>query len=174
MFGDCEWSQSGLASWALVCFLQQHCSHSASEATVVPLAAPGKPAGHISALCLQAASQTHQQWCKCLFAWQLAGSCFCLSGKSYSLVLKVSWRNWVENCLFSVHISHKEISVLLKLLSLAFQDESMRTGSSDDPRLQDPMKVVHKEQDIITSFAVNQVTSHCFVSLCILHFFCIS
>ena len=99
MFGDCEWPQSGLASWVLVCFLQQHCSHSASEATVVPLAAPGKPAGHISALCLQAASQTHQQWCKCLLAWQLAGSYFCLSGKP-SLVLKVSWRNWVENCYF--------------------------------------------------------------------------
>ena len=73
-----------------------------------------------------------------------------------------------------MHISDKEILVLLKLLSLAFQDESMRTGSSDDPRLQDPMKVVHKEQDIITSFAVNQVTSHCFVFLCILHFLCIS
>ncbi|KAL8625455.1 hypothetical protein ACOMHN_018600 [Nucella lapillus] len=35
-------------------------------------------------------------------------------------------------------------------------EESMRTGSSDEPRLQDPMKVVHKEQEIITSFAINQ------------------
>ncbi|XP_076465247.1 dmX-like protein 2 isoform X2 [Babylonia areolata] len=43
--------------------------------------------------------------------------------------------------------SHKHISS---------DEESMRTGSSDEPRLQDPMKVVHKEQEIITSFAVNQ------------------
>jgi hypothetical protein len=33
----------------------------------------------------------------------------------------------------------------------------MKTGSSDEPRLQDPMKIVHKEQDIITSFCINQV-----------------
>ncbi|XP_070175544.1 dmX-like protein 2 isoform X2 [Littorina saxatilis] len=38
-------------------------------------------------------------------------------------------------------------------------DDSMRTGSSDEPRLQDPMKVVHKEQDIITSFAINQANA---------------
>ena len=38
------------------------------------------------------------------------------------------------------------------------QEDSMRTGSSEEPRLQDPMKVVHKEQDIITSFAINQVS----------------
>ena len=66
-----------------------------------------------------------------------------------------------------------ETLVLLKVLLMAFQDESMRTGSSDDPRLQEPMKVVHKEQDIITSFAVNQVTSQCFISLSVPHFLCV-
>lgn len=38
-------------------------------------------------------------------------------------------------------------------------DESMRTGSSDEPKLQDPMKIVHKEQDIITSFCINQANT---------------
>ncbi|KAK7475121.1 hypothetical protein BaRGS_00033613 [Batillaria attramentaria] len=36
------------------------------------------------------------------------------------------------------------------------EDESLRTGSSDEQKVPEPMKVVHKEQDIISSFAINQ------------------
>ncbi|PVD19781.1 hypothetical protein C0Q70_20272 [Pomacea canaliculata] len=36
------------------------------------------------------------------------------------------------------------------------ENDSMKTSSSEEGRLLDPMKVVHKEQDIITSFAINQ------------------
>ena len=37
----------------------------------------------------------------------------------------------------------------------------MKTDSTDGrENVPDPMKIIHKEQDVITAFCINQVTSH--------------
>ncbi|KAJ8305005.1 hypothetical protein KUTeg_018588 [Tegillarca granosa] len=44
---------------------------------------------------------------------------------------------------------------------ITFQDSSSTWDVPDNAKFKDPMKVVHKEQDIITAFALNQANANC-------------
>lgn len=53
---------------------------------------------------------------------------------------------------------HKHlITILCYITCYMLQGEQSLQSDSLDSRIKEPMKIIHKEQDIITAFAINQV-----------------